>query len=242
MPATIAESALHQPFYSEEGGMNADPNLKSRMILPMRPEAPFNPVVYADFRSRLKTGFILLCRPSSLEGRLITDVTHAKYSHATMIGFSGDYPHRVLMLGETREGNGARSISLSSEIRKFPGFYDVYRVKKADFQADVAWEFMCRAAGTKYNWRFISRTFLRRKVCRWIPAIPNSADPEFPRDCSGLVQACLRASNGPIFSRYDSDVAPGNLADPHYVEYVATLLYTQEQVDSLRLNAVEIPA
>ena len=48
------------------------------------------PVTYAAARAQpgfLRNGDIALCRPASLEGRLIVRVTDAEYSHAAMIGF-----------------------------------------------------------------------------------------------------------------------------------------------------------
>ena len=197
---------------------------------------PTEPVVYSDYRKRLLTGDILLAHGRSAEGKAISAVTRDVHTHATMIGYAGDDPYRVLMLGETREGNGARLIALSSEVKKWPGCYDVYRVRSPFYRPAEAWAFICRAGGATYSWPTIIRVGLRRKVCRFIPAIPNSDDPQYPRDCSGLVHAALRMSGVPPFCEYDADCVPGTLDSPLLTDYVCTLYWTQAQIDAIKVT------
>ena len=191
--------------------------------------ARLRPVAYSFAREQIQTGDILLCRGTSIEGMLISRVTHAPYTHAAMAGYSG----RCLMSAETVQHHDARLISLSSEVKKWPGYYDVFRVRTRDYRPDLAWSFMCHAAGACYSWRHISRTWLRRRLGEWCPAIPNSDDPEVPRDCSALVHAALRYAGGPRLKEFDCDVVPGDLADPRYFEYQFTLCGTQAQAASL---------
>lgn len=201
--------------------------------------APILPVVYADYRRHLRTGDLLLSRACSMEGQVIANLSGSPYSHATMIGWAGRIPHRVLMMGETREHFSARAIALSREIRRWPGFYDVFRLRpEVDWNPDKAWAFVCRAAGTDYSWRHITRGGLRRLFCSLIPPIPNSDDPEWPRACSSLVHAALRSARGPQLREHDCDVSPGDLADPRFFEYQATLVFTEEQLLAFQSDLV----
>lgn len=156
---------------------------------------------------------------------MISGLSGSIYSHATMIGYAGLASAHVLMLGETREHRDARLIALSNEIRHWPGYYDVYRVKNFAWNPDKAWAFVCRAAGATYSWRHMTRGGLRRLFGNVIPPIPDSDDPEWPRDCSALVHAALRAGNGPGLGVFDCDVAPGDLSHPDYFDYLATLAW-----------------
>jgi hypothetical protein len=191
---------------------------------------PHNPVAYAAIRDQLLTGYIALSRPATLQGELICEVTSATYSHATMLGWCG----KVLMLGETREHADARLISAAREFRKFPGYYDVFRVKSRIYKPDLAWAFMCRAAGSRYGWNHILRVGLRRKLGRIVPPIANSDDPDWPRDCSALDHAAIRLAAGPLIRVNDCDVVPGDLSNPKWFVYVATICWTDEQAAAIR--------
>lgn len=190
------------------------------------------PVVYQHARRQiLRTGDIALSRPSSLEGLLISRETHASYTHAAMIGWAAA---DVLMLAETRQHANSRLISLSGEVALWPGYYDVYRVREGEwprFDPDVAWSFMCHAAGSRYGWGHIARVWSRRHSFGLIPAIPNSDDPQWSRDCSALVHAALRASHGPQVKAFDCDVTPGDLSDPMYFDYICTLFADDKQIE-----------
>ena len=192
----------------------------------------FHPVVYADARkSFLRTGDIALCRAGSLEGQLISFYSGSQYSHATMLGWAAA---DALMIAETRHHKDARLISLSGEIGQWPGYYDVYRVRRASFKADTAWSFMCHAAGAKYDFRHVTRAWLRRRLGPdYIAPIPNSDKPQWPRDCSALVHAAMRSGKGPKLKAFDCDVIPGDFADRRYFDYVCTLFSSIEQIERL---------
>jgi hypothetical protein len=205
------------------------------------------PVSYAAIRSKIRNGDIALARPSSVEGLVITEVTRADYSHATMVGWLGnrDNPQSkiqnlqsdVLLIGETRQRVGARLISFSAEIARWPGCYDLFRVRRdvsPTFHNRLAWRFMARAGGAQYSWRDILRIWLRRRFGTRMPVTGNSDDPMRPRFCSALVHAALRAGDGPQLAVYDADVAPGDLADLNFYDYVATLFWTEEQAEQFR--------
>jgi hypothetical protein len=184
-------------------------------------------MTYAKYRATTAhTGDILLGKPSSLEGRLICHGTRSRYSHAALVGWNRPSGrrngHGVLMIAETRQHRNARLIAMSGEIREFPGFYDVYRIK-TPWDHDSAWDFMCRAAGAQYGYRHLTRAWLRKHLGYWIPAIRNSDDPQWPRDCSALVHAAYRIVGGLRIKPLDCDVYPGDWADPAITRYVCTL-------------------
>ena len=192
-----------------------------------------NPVLiaYEAIRPKLRTGNLLLARACDLGGRLISHVTSSEYVHASMIGFAGRRPHDVLMLGETRQHKDGRLIALSSEIRAWPGYYDVYRLN-AGWKPSVAWAFICRAAGSRYSLRHNLRVWLRIRLgASLIAPILNSDSPEWPRNCSALVHAAIRAAGGPSIRDFDADVVPGDLADPALSSYVATIYWSKDQIN-----------
>jgi hypothetical protein len=203
------------------------------------------PVSYAAIRPEIRNGDIALARPSSIEGLLITEVTKAGYSHATMVGWlgAGRGARNVLLIGETRQRIGARLISFSAEIARWPGYYDLFRVRRdacPRFCNRRAWRFMARAGGAQYSWSDILRIWLRRRLGRRMPVSPNSDDPMQPRFCSALVHAALRAGGGPQVAAYDADVAPGDLGQADVFDYVATLFWSEEQASQFRRRQAEL--
>jgi hypothetical protein len=187
--------------------------------------------LYAEARTEIRSGDLGLARPDSLFGALITHDTHAIYSHATLFGWS----QRTLMIGETREHRDARLIDARAEIRRSPpGCYDVFRPRRPRYDGRASWRFVCQAAGARYGWPTIARVFCRR-VCgwTWIPPIANSDAPQSPRDCSALAHAALREGGGPQLRAFDCDVVPGDLADPAAMQYLFTLVATEEQLNEL---------
>jgi hypothetical protein len=169
-----------------------------------------NSLTYAEYRNQALCGDIVVCRSSSLEGQIISEVTGSRFTHAAMTGWAAP---NALMMAETRQHADARLIALSGEVRAWPGYYDVYRVKPGmRFRSDDAWTFMCHAAGSRYGWNHLARVWARRRLGQWVPPLPNSDDPIWPRDCSALVHAALRAGNGPQLRSHDCDVVPGDYA------------------------------
>jgi hypothetical protein len=205
----------------------------------MRANCGLKPVAYEDVRGKILGGDLALARGCTLEGSLITEVTGSAYTHATMLGWACP---RTLMIGETRQREDGRLIDCRSEIGRWPGYYDVYRVRSARFDADAAWTFMCHAAGSRYGWAHIARIWARRRLGRLRPPpAANSDEPQAERFCSELVHAALRAGHGPQVKTCDCDVAPGDLSDARHFRYLFTLFATREQLAALRpSNHVEL--
>ena len=188
------------------------------------------PLTYADYRIRALCGDVLLCRASSIEGAIISEVTGSRFTHVAMAGWAAP---NALMLAETRQHADARLIALSGEVQAWPGHYDVYRVRPGlRFRADDTWTFMCHAAGSRYGWNHLARVWARRRLGNWIPAIANSDDPIWPRDCSALIHAALRAGNGPQLRAHDCDVVPGDYAVSSQFVYVGTLYWSTDQAEA----------
>ena len=172
----------------------------------------------------LQTGDILLAHADSVQDRIIGDATGSVYDHASMVVrvFLDNCRMSRWMIAETVQGPGCRLIDFKREITAWSGYYDLYRLNVA-FDAEAAARFMLEAPGAPYGWPWLSRSFFRRELGQWVPPIKNSADPIFPRDCSGLVSAALRQSNGLILDENDCDVSPGDIAKSSLLSYVATL-------------------
>lgn len=208
------------------------------------------PIAYADYRRIAESGDILICRSSSIEGGIITRVTGAEYSHASLVGWIN--PHRrddpdssALMIVESVQHHGTRIIPLSGEIRQWSGLYDVYRPKDVyprlypfsnGYDGDAAFAWSCRGAGSSYGWLDLARVGCRRYAC-WpldrLPAVPNSDDPRFPRDCSCRVHAATRLHGGRILKAKDCDVVPGDFSDPRFFAYRGTLYFHEHEAKAV---------
>ncbi|MGD0896987.1 MAG: hypothetical protein ABR915_04065 [Thermoguttaceae bacterium] len=192
-----------------------------------RPAAPC-PLVYAECRRHLRTGDIALSRSDGRwSNRVIAWGTGSPYVHATMIGFSGD----VLMLAEARQWRESHLVTLSSQVKRWPGLYDVYRVRRP-FRAHAAWDAIVRATGTPYGWAQLLAAALGQLLGRGtVPFfLCNQAAADYPRDCSSLVNfACRAGGRTPRPELPDAEVEPGHFADPDFARYLGTLVWTEEQ-------------
>ncbi|MGA2067939.1 MAG: hypothetical protein ABSG86_23420 [Thermoguttaceae bacterium] len=213
------------------------------------PIAP-HPVVYSAYRRRLRTGDIALARSDGhWPDRLIAWGTGSPYVHATMIGWCGD----VLMLAEARQWRESHLVTLSSQVKRWPGLYDVYRVRRP-FQSGVAWNTMVRATGTPYGWRQLLAVALGKVLglrgqgpraanagpspCGAWPYPQNDSAEDYPRDCSALVNfACRAGGRVPRLELPDARVEPGHFADPAFARYLCTLVWEEFQILDLRPRA-----
>jgi hypothetical protein len=144
------------------------------------------------------------------------------------------------MLAEARQWRDSHLVTLSSQVKRWPGLYDVYRVRRP-FRPSIAWGKMVRATGTPYGWGYIFAATGHRLFGRLWPAKPNDSAEDFPRDCSGLLNyACRAGGRVPRPELPDAEVEPGHFADPAFARYVCTLYWTEEQAAAaLAASAVD---
>ena len=198
---------------------------------------PLEPVVYVDFRQHLRTGDIALSRADGRpSNRLIALGTGSPYVHATMLGWCNE----VLMLAEARQWRESHLVTLSSQVKHWPGHYDVYRVLPP-FRPAMAWTAMLRATGTPYGWGLLLREAVRKVIGRPVARPGNDPAVDRPRDCSALVNfACRSGGRVPRPVLADEEVEPGHFADATFARYVCTLFWTQQQADEcLRFQAAQ---
>ena len=133
---------------------------------------------YKSIREHLRDGDIALFRGRGVLGRLY------KYTHVEVVKWNRDMcgaPKSVMLAG-FREFQGARMVTLSSQVRKYPGRIDIYRPR---CDADTRWwaaELMARQSGKKYSWWTIAIAFLwhctlLRAITGWKPG-PDDSDIE----------------------------------------------------------------
>jgi hypothetical protein len=213
-----------------------------------RAYAQVRPIDWQEAAEIIQTGDLLQCRPTNLMGREI--VRHTKlessgrprwqrYSHSAMAGwkYGRDNTFPRLMSGETVGHRNAHLIDLETEIRTYPGYYDLWRVVPwvpwVGWDSRKSWDAICSAAGTGYGWKVIYWQWCFHRLpfaTYWLPRIPNSESPSAQRVCCGLVHWALRRGQGPQISRYDCEITPNDV--PRISNYVATLFCTQKQVEN----------
>ncbi len=182
------------------------------------------PVLYSAARRGIPHGAILLRRAGRWwSSRAIARASGTPYCHAAMAGWWGD----VLLCLETIQFHGARAVTLSSQVRRDPGKWDVYVVRKP-YDEHAAVQAMARGMGEPYGWRSLWLAALRR-VLR-MPLTDDTLNGS-PPICSQLVSCGARAGGrDPQPDRADCTTEPGHLAVPGFAEYRHTLHWTAEQV------------
>lgn len=73
----------------------------------------------------------------------------------------------TLWLAEVREFKGGRLVTLSSQVKGYPGQWDIFRPTCPPHVARTAAQLIARQAGHPYGWQSVARAFLLRlNLCR----------------------------------------------------------------------------
>ena len=182
-------------------------------------------VHYSDVRHRIRDGELLLFRRRGL----IAACGRGRHSHAAKAAWwDGD-----LFLLETRAVRGCRAVTLSSQVRRWPGRIDVYAVNPAcrwpQYDRAAAVRFMRRLAGSEYGyWGIVGAALLHLPLVRlMVPAdVDDEAADRRPPFCS---QACAMADRlgggvDPVPHLADRLTEPADLARSRFYRYRFTLL------------------
>ena len=193
------------------------------------------PVVYSDVRHTIPQGALLQYRAGrKLSNRLIARVGGTPYAHSAMAAWWGSPNAKdgVLMVLETLQFKGGRAVILSSQVRGWPGQWDVYEVRKP-FDAEAAVQSMIRTTGIPYGWWNLLRAGVRHLPLMY-SCLPQLTDDEldgsFPTCSPAVSRACRAGGRDPRPGHADVVTEPGHLVDPDFSRYLYTLFSTHEQV------------
>lgn len=154
---------------------------------------------YADVQPRLKSGYLAILNRDNLIGR----VGRGHGTHAAIVVVR-DADQRSVAIAESREGYGGRVVNFSSQVRKFPGAWDVYAPND-----DCPARLRERAATIAFNWAghgydypgIFSKTLwhspLVLAAASWFDLAPDMTSLELtpwdePKVCSQLVAWAFR--------------------------------------------------
>lgn len=191
----------------------------------MSSDETLNLIPYGDVRQTIRDGDLLLFRRHSL----IALAGRGVHSHAAKAAWWG----RDLFCLEVREFCGGRAVTLSSQVRKFPGRIDVFEVapenRWPEYDRAGATEFMRRLCGCPYGYVGVALAgLLHLPVVRWF-ARADLADRSFDRRPPFCSQACAMADRigggvDPVPLLADRITEPADLARSPFYRYRFTLL------------------
>lgn len=190
---------------------------------------PLNDVLLS---ADLWEGDVLLFRGTGWLSWLIGRAGESPYTHAAMVSWRsdghGDWQPYCL---ETREWIGGRAVTLRSQVDRYPGQIDVYRVKTmarpVSGSLRPATAYMWEATGRDYGWWEVFYAALRHlPFWRW--TIEPDVNDDTPRDslpfCSQLVDRALREVGIDLCpNQSDRITEPGDLSRSALLEYRYTL-------------------
>jgi len=178
--------------------------------------------------SLIRRGDLLLYRRHGLiaiAGR--GDHSHA--AKASWAGAKGDIP----MVLETRSIQGARAVTLRSQVQRYPGRIDVYRTNPEDrwpeYDREGADRTMWCIAGKRYGWRgLLGAAMLHLPVVRLLvsPSTDDQAIERRPPFCSHACAFADRVGGGvdPVPHLADRLTEPADLARSPFYRYEFTLI------------------
>ena len=181
-------------------------------------------VRYREARRQIADADLLLYRrrsPISIAGR-------GRHSHAAKAAWwEGD-----LFCLEIREWVGGRAVTLSSQVRRYPGRIDVYGTNPdgrwPEYDRAAASRFMRRLAGCDYGYRgLIGAALLHLPVVRWFVRanMDDEAADRRPPFCSHACAMADRLGGGvdPVPHLADRLTEPADLARSPFYRYRFTL-------------------
>jgi len=187
-------------------------------------EARLNFQPYGRVRQELADGDLLLFRRRGL----ISIAGRGDHSHAAKAAWWGD----DLFCLEVREWHGGRAVTLSSQVRRFPGRIDVYRANPGgrwpEYDARGATAVMRRLAGCAYGyWGVATAALLHLPLARLFARadVYDAAPSDRPPFCSQACAVADRIGGGvdPVPHLADRMTLPADLARSPFYQYQFTL-------------------
>jgi len=186
-------------------------------------------VPYVEAKRWINDGDLLLFRrnwkPSSF---LISRVGRSEYVHAGKVAWEAG----ELRLLDVMQFHGGRNLSLLDQVRRFPGWIDVFEVNPndqfSDYDRQAAVQWMCRFHEVEYGWFNIVRlSLLHLAFFRLFfrADTQDAATRKGPPFCSQAVAEADRLGGGvdPTPNLADRLVEPGDLARSLLYRYRFTL-------------------
>lgn len=182
-------------------------------------------VRYAEVRHEIRDGDLLLFRRRGL----IAAAGRGEHCHAAKAAWWDD----DLFCLETRALVGARAVTLSSQVRRYPGRIDVFQTNPGNrwpqYDRRKATRFMRRLAGCDYGyWGLLAAGLLHLPVLRLLvrPDVDDRAVDRRPPFCSHACAMADRLGGGidPVPHLADRLTEPADLARSPFYEYRFTLL------------------
>ena len=190
----------------------------------MTPHSPYF-VPYRVVRDQIADGDLLLFRRRGL----IAIAGRGAHSHAAKAArWKGS-----LFCLEVREWFGGRAVTLSSQVKRYPGRIDVFRTNAGnrwpDYNRKLALVEMQRLAGCDYGYRNVLAAALVHLCFVRLFTSPNTDDKSesmLPPFCSEAISRAERRGGGvdPVPHLADRMTEPADLARSPFYKYRFTLV------------------
>lgn len=181
-------------------------------------------VRYREVRRLIRNGDLLLYRRRGL----ISIAGRGRHSHAAKAAWWGE----DLFLLEVLQFTGGRAVTLSSQVERRPGRWDVYQTNPEkrwpQYDRAGATRFMRRLCGCDYGYRGVAvAALLHLPVVRWFikPNVDDEAFDRRPPFCSHACAMADRIGGGvdPVKHLADRLTEPADLARSPFYRYRFTL-------------------
>jgi hypothetical protein len=192
-------------------------------------------VPYSEARREIRNADLLLWRPTSLHGWLVSRLTRSEHCHASKASWVAISPDRsVLAAIETAERTGGTSGPLSEQVERYAGAIDVYEANPDD-----RWPEYDRAASIEWSWRNIpGKPYGLWALVRagltllpWVrllvqPSRDDMANGTKAPHCSAACSMADRIGGhvDPVPGRSDLATEPGDLERSSFYRYRFTLV------------------
>ncbi len=180
---------------------------------------------YCDVRREIRDGDLLLFRRRGL----ISVAGRGLHCHAAKAAWWAE----DLFLLEVLQFTGGRAVTLSSQVERWPGRYDLYETNPNDrwghYDRAAATRLMKRLCGCDYGYRGLAAAaLLHLPVVRWFvkPSVDDQAVNRRPPFCSHACAMADRLGGGvdPVRHLADRLTEPADLARSPFYRYRFTLI------------------
>jgi hypothetical protein len=198
------------------------------------PVPPTRRVKYHEVHQQIQTGDLFLFRGNYESSKIFERLTHAFYSHATIVAWW----HERLMILQA-EGPGIQAIPLSVAVSQYPGRADWYRLRR-DTIPDVDAKVKAVMAEAKADLGLPFGVLdLFKGLLHWGRNV-TLTEPVWPRAmfCSEYVERCFRTGGMSLTGKTDIISFPKDVAVSPLIEYMATIEHDPAHTDARSVDDV----
>jgi hypothetical protein len=211
---------------------------RSAMTEPSDPSgaASTNQLNYADIRSQVEDGDVLLFRGTIFFSRAIEKISHGAYSHCAI---AVNWDERKMILQAELMG-GVQAVPMSVAVGTYKGRVDWYKILPA-VRASMSLAALLAEARADLGLTYATSDLLRVATHNLFGArLPDDSDNPHALFCSQYVERCFRSAGVTLSKDSDVGTSPSEIASSDVLKFMGSILHDPNIVPDRRADSVAV--